>query len=43
MTASNFFYLLADERLGWKDIHATTCVEPDAEYKSTPKMGCVTA
>ena len=39
MTADNFFYLLAYERLGWKDIHATNCVEPDPKLQAVPRMG----
>jgi FkbM family methyltransferase len=39
LTANNFFYLLAYERLGWKDIHATNCVEPDPQCKPIPRMG----
>lgn len=30
-TANNFFYLLAEQKLGWKDIHATNTVEPDLD------------
>jgi FkbM family methyltransferase len=37
MTASNFFYLLAFERLGWKDIHATTQIRPDP--MAVPRFG----
>jgi FkbM family methyltransferase len=39
MTADNFFRLLAYERLGWKDIHATNCVEPDPTYAPIPRLG----
>jgi FkbM family methyltransferase len=36
-TASQFLYLLAFERLGWKDIHATTQIPPDR--KARPRFG----
>jgi FkbM family methyltransferase len=36
-TASQFFYLLAFERLGWKDIHATSVISPDP--KALPRFG----
>ncbi len=31
MTADNFFVMLASERLGWKDIHATNDIKPSPE------------
>jgi FkbM family methyltransferase len=39
LTANNLFYLLAYEKLGWKDIHATNCTEPDPQYKPSPRLG----
>jgi FkbM family methyltransferase len=37
MTASKFFYVVAFERLGWKDIHATTLIPPDPT--AVPRFG----
>jgi FkbM family methyltransferase len=37
LTASQFFYLLAFERLGWKDIHASTEILPDP--RAEPRFG----
>ncbi len=36
MTADNFFQLLAQEGLGWKDIHATNQIDPDAGCRPDP-------
>lgn len=33
MSADNFFVLLAYEKLGWKDIHATNVIEPDVDCR----------
>jgi FkbM family methyltransferase len=36
LEADEFFSVLAIERLGWKDIHATSAVEPDPSAKANP-------
>jgi FkbM family methyltransferase len=35
MTPNNFFKVLALRRLGWKDIHATSLIEPDRTFPSS--------
>ena len=39
LTANNMFNLLANEGLGWKDIHATNTAAPDPQYIPVPGGG----
>jgi hypothetical protein len=38
MTSDNFFKVLSNAGLGWKDIHATSTEKADASYAPEPQF-----